>query len=232
MGSSRFPGKPLAPILGRPMLQWVYEGTRACPLLEETIVATCDEEIAAAARTFGARVVMTSPRHERASDRVAEAARDLDADVVVMVQGDEPMVTPQMVEAAIAPLNDRRVLCTNLSSAIDTVDAFRDPNTIKVVTDASGNALYFSRSPIPLLRDGFRPGVAHRQICVIGFQADFLQEYARLDQTPLEQAESVDMLRILEHGRHVRIVPITSTSCPVDTPADLERVERLLEQPQ
>lgn len=232
MGSSRFPGKPLAPILGRPMLQWVYEGTRACPLLAETIVATCDEEIATAARAFGAKVAMTSPRHERASDRVAEAARDLNADAVVMVQGDEPMVTPRMVEAAIAPLRDRRVLCTNLSSVIETVEAFRDPNTIKVVTDASGNALYFSRSPIPLSRDGFRSGIAYRQICVIGFQADFLQEYARLDPTPLEQAESIDMLRILEHGRNVRIVPITSKSCPVDTPADLERVERLLVQPR
>lgn len=233
MGSSRFPGKPLAAILGRPMLQWVYEGTRACSFLSEVVVATCDAEIAAAARGFGARVAMTSPRHERASDRVAEAATGLDADVVVMVQGDEPMVTPAMIEAAVGPFNDPDVVCTNLSSAIDTVEDFMDPNTIKLVASASGDALYFSRSPIPAVtRQTFTPGVALRQICVIGFRAAFLQEYSRLSPTPLEQQESIDMLRILEHGRNVRIVPITSASCPVDTPADLARVERLLVQPQ
>lgn len=229
MDSSRFPGKPLAPILGRPMLQWVYEGARACSLLSDVVVATCDEEIAAAARSFGATVAMTSPRHERASDRVAEAARNLDADIVVMVQGDEPMVSPEMIEAAVDPFTDPDVVCTNLSSAIETEEDYADPNTIKLVVAASGDALYFSRSPIPAAtRQPFRQGLAHRQICVIGFRAPFLQEYARLSPTPLEQEESVDMLRILEHGLRVRIVPIASAPYPVDTPADVQRVERLL----
>lgn len=230
MGSSRFPGKPLTPILGRPMLQWVYEGTRAYSLLSDVVVATCDEEIAAAARSFGARVAMTSPRHERASDRVAEAARGFDADIVVMVQGDEPMVSPEMIEAAVEPFNDPGIICTNLSSAIETRDDYLDPNTIKLVVGASGDALYFSRSPIPAATDQpFRPGLAYRQICVIGFRAAFLQEYTHLSPTPLEQEESIDMLRILEHGLRVRIVPIASDSYPVDTPADVQRVERLLE---
>lgn len=230
MGSSRFPGKPLAAILGRPMLQWVYEGTRGCSLLSDVVVATCDEEIAVAARSFGASVAMTSPHHERASDRVAEAAQGLDADIVVMVQGDEPMVSPDMIEAAVRPFTDPGVICTNLSSAIETEKDYMDPNTIKLVVDASGDALYFSRSPIPAAtRQPFRRGVAYRQICVIGFRAAFLQEYAGLPPTPLEQEESIDMLRILEHRMRVRIVPIASASYPVDTPADVERVERLLQ---
>ncbi len=213
------------------MLQWVYEGARACSLLSDVVVATCDEEIAAAARSFGAGVAMTSPRHQRATDRVAEAARGLDTDVVVMVQGDEPMVSAEMIEAAVGPFTDPGVVCTNLSSAIEVEEDYVDPNTIKLVVDASGNALYFSRSPIPAAaRQAFTPGLASRQICVIGFRAAFLQEYSRLSPTPLEQEESIDMLRILEHGRRVRIVPVASTSYPVDTPADLQRVERLLER--
>ena len=229
MGSSRFPGKPLAPLLGRPMLQWVYEGTRACARLSDVIVATCDEPIAVAARGFGASVVMTSPSHERASDRVAEAAAGLQADIVVMVQGDEPMVSAAMIEAAIDPFNDPAVICTNLSSPIETEDDYVDPNTIKVAVSLSGDAVYFSRSPIPATTSrSFRAGLAHRQVCVIGFRATFLQEYARLRPTPLEQEESIDMLRILEHGLRVRVIPVANTSYPVDTPADLQRVERLI----
>src|SRR5581483_9155405 len=125
----------------------------------------------------------------------------LDADVVVMVQGDEPMVSAEMIEASIGPFSEPQVVCTNLSSRIESEDDFRDPNTIKLVVDGGGDALYFSRSPIPVMRQGFRAGLAHRQVCVIGFRAAFLQEYARLAPTPLEQDESVDMLRILEHGR-------------------------------
>lgn len=231
MGSSRFPGKPLVAILGQPMLRWVYEGTRACSLLSDVIVATCDEEIAVAARGFGARVEMTSPRHRRASDRVAEAAATIDADVIVMVQGDEPMVSGDMIAAAAGPFGDPDVVCTNLSSVITAEADHLDPNTIKVVADAAGDALYFSRSPIPAVsRTGFRPHVAYRQVCVIGFRAAFLQEYARLPPTPLEEEESIDMLRILEHGRRVRIVPCATLARPVDTPEDVARVERLLEQ--
>jgi 3-deoxy-manno-octulosonate cytidylyltransferase (CMP-KDO synthetase) len=230
MGSSRFPGKPLAPIHGRPMIQWVYEGTRKCGALSDVIVATCDEEIAEAARRFGAPVVMTSPSHERASDRVAEAARGIDADVVVMVQGDEPMVSPDMIDAAVRPFSDPGVLCTNLVSAIETEDDFTDPNTIKVVFGPSHDALSFSRAPIPsATRQGFRSGLAYRQVCIIGFRAPFLQEYTRLAPTRLEQEESVDMMRILEHGLPVRLVPVTFVSYPVDTPDDLRRVERLME---
>lgn len=229
MGSTRFPGKPLAPILGRPMIQWVYEGSKRCGALSELCIATCDREIVEAAKVFGAPVVMTSSRHERASDRVAEAAERLDAEVVVMVQGDEPMVSPEMVEAAIVPFADPQVLCTNLASAIETEEEFRDPNTIKVIIDRKGDALYFSREPIPACAPSkFAAGLAYRQVCVIGFRHDFLRRYAGLEPTALERAESIDMLRILDHGDPVRIVQITKVSRPVDTERDLKAVERLL----
>lgn len=229
MGSSRFPGKPLAPILGRPMIRWVYEGARRCEALSALYVATCDREIAEAAKAFGAPVIMTSSRHERASDRVAEAAEHFNADVVVMIQGDEPMVVPEMVESAIAPFSDPGVVCTNLASVIETEEEFRDPNTIKVIMDRRRNALCFSREPIPTCPRGtFRAGLAHRQVCVIGFRRDFLRRYTKLEPTALERAESIDMLRIIEHGYTVRIVEISYPSRPVDTEGDLRAVERLL----
>lgn len=233
MGSSRFPGKPLAPILGRPMIRWVYEGAKPCSALAGLYVATCDGEIRDAAAAFGASVIMTSDRHQRASDRVAEAAERLDADVVVMVQGDEPMVVPEMVQAAIDPFMDPSVLCTNLASVIETEEEFRDPNIIKVIFDRKGDALYFSREPVPTCAPGkFRTGLAYRQVCVIGFRRDFLRRYTKLESTALERAESIDMLRILEHGYPVRIVKIAHRSHPVDTARDLRVVERMLAEEQ
>ncbi len=229
MGSSRFPGKPLAPILGRPMIQWVYDGARANPRIGEVYIATCDEEIRTAAERFGARVIMTSARHERASDRVAEAARHFDADVVIMVQGDEPMVTAEMLDLAMWPFDERDVQCTNLAAAIETEEEFRDPNTVKVVFGESGDALYFSREPVPsALRTGFQRGSAYRQVCVIGFRRDFLFQYSALEPTRWEKAESIDMLRILEHGMRVRMVETAARCQSVDTESDLRRVERLL----
>lgn len=229
MGSSRFPGKPLAPILGRPMIQWVYEGTKKCASVSAVYIATCDPEIRDAVASFGAPVLMTSPKHERASERVAEAAGHLDAEVVVMVQGDEPMVVPEMVDLSLAPFADPAVLCTNLASPILTEEEFKDVNTVKVVFNRSNDALYFSREPIPsTYRLGFQVGVGYRQVCVIGFRAEFLRRYVALESTPAERAESVDMLRILDHGFPVRVVTTTCLSHPVDTDQDRRLVEQLL----
>jgi 3-deoxy-manno-octulosonate cytidylyltransferase (CMP-KDO synthetase) len=230
MGSSRFPGKPLAQLQGRPMIEHVYRGTSACTLLDEVVIATCDREIHAAASAFGARAVMTSPSHERASDRVAEVASRCDADVVVMIQGDEPMVQAAMIEAAVGPLlSDPAVNCTNLVAPIRTEAELRDPNTIKVVMAAGGQALYFSREPIPALHQKrFEPGGWSKQVCVIGFRRAALARFAALPQGPLERAESVDMLRFLENGLAVHMVPTTLETHAVDTPEDLSRVEALM----
>jgi 3-deoxy-manno-octulosonate cytidylyltransferase (CMP-KDO synthetase) len=174
--------------------------------------------------------MMTSDRHERATDRVFEAMRNDPAEIVVMVQGDEPMIKPTMVEAAVRPLLDEpRTQCVNLTACIDTEEELRDPNTIKVVLSRGGDALYFSRSAIPFLpAGGFRSGAWHKQVCVIAFRRRALREFAALSPTPLEQAESIDMLRFLEHGIPVRMVATVETTHAVDTPDDLLRVSALM----
>lgn len=231
MRSSRFPGKPLAPILGMPMIEHVYRRTALCKALNEVLVATCDREIFEAVAAFDGKAIMTSASHERASDRVAEAGADLDCDVIVMVQGDEPMIYPQMIEESLAPFlgGDKKVGCVNLVARIKRQKEFEDPNTIKVVMDADGFALYMSREPIPTrhLQD-FDQISAFKQVCIIPFTAAALREFIQLDPTPLELAESIDMLRFLEHGRKVKMVETTLSTHAVDTPQDLKRVEELL----
>lgn len=234
MGSTRFPGKPLAPLLGRPMVEHVVRRASMCEALDAVYVATCDEEIRAAVEAFGGGVLMTSPAHERASDRVAEAAERFEADIVLMIQGDEPSVTPFMIAAAVEPLlKDSSVACVNLVRRIGSREEYLDRNTIKVVMNARGEALYFSRAPIPSAdfeRDfsGAASTPVFKQVCVIPFRRERLREFARLPPTPLERAESVDMLRFVEHGRTVRLVETEEETHAVDTPEDLRRVERLM----
>lgn len=230
MGSSRFPGKPLASILGRTMIEHVYRRTAMCPLLDEVYVATCDREIMAEVKGFGGKAIMTSTKHQRASDRVAEAAEKLEADIVVMIQGDEPMITPDMVTAAVDPMvKDSSIYCVNLAKRIDNEEEYQDPNTIKMVMDLQGYALYFSRSAVPTNRIlGFGGIPVFKQICIIPFTRDFLLKYASLDPTPLEEAESVDMMRALEHGYKVRLIETFTGTHAVDTAEDLAMVEAIM----
>ena len=231
MGSSRFPGKPLAPLLGRPMIEHVLRRAEMCSHLDTVYVATCDEEIKNVVEGLGGRVIMTSAAHERATDRVAEAVTQIEADIVVMIQGDEPMITPTVVTAAVTPmLEDRSVKCVNLVRRIGSRQDFLDPNTIKVVMNVNHEALYFSRSPIPAIQftDGNDVPV-FKQVCVIPFRTEFLRLFAQWPQTPLERAESIDMLRILEHGERVRLVETTAETHAVDTHEDLNRVETLMQ---
>lgn len=230
MGSSRFPGKPLASLLGRSMIEHVVRRAAMCDQLDAVYVATCDEEIRILVEGFGCAVIMTSAAHERASDRVAEAVERIEADVVVMIQGDEPMITPDMIVAAVTPmLRDSSVKCVNLARRIVNQEEYADRNTIKVVMNVDGDALYFSRSPIPSVNfaSNERPPI-FKQVCVIPFRRDFLREFARLSQTPLERAESVDMLRLVEHGFRVRLVETEVDTHAVDTPDDLRLVEALM----
>ncbi len=234
MGSSRFPGKPMAPLLGKPMIGHVYERVATNSLLTLTAVATCDREIADYIRTIGGRAVMTGSHHERASDRCAEALGILEKedgityDIVVMVQGDEPMTHPDMISEAVDPmLADPALKIVNLLGSIGSVAEFEDRNCIKVVCDLESNALYFSREPIPT-RAKVKDIPMGKQVCIIPFRREFLLEYTRLAPTPLEIAESVDMMRVLEHGLKVRMVPTRHDSHAVDTPADLARVEDLM----
>lgn len=236
MGSSRFPGKPLAKIHGIPMVGHVYLRTRMCSRLNETYVATCDPEIYDYICSLGGRAVMTADTHERCSDRTAEAMLKIEAEtlrrveVVVMVQGDEPMVTPDMIELAVTPLlRDPAIQVVNLMAPMKSAAEFEDANEVKVVVGLNGRALYFSREPIPSRRKGVREVPMLKQVCIIPFRRDFLLEFNRLPPTPLERIESVDMLRILEHGGHVHMVRTEVETLSVDTPADLERVVELMQ---
>ncbi|WP_295626278.1 3-deoxy-manno-octulosonate cytidylyltransferase [uncultured Nitrosomonas sp.] len=231
MGSSRFPGKPIAQILGRSMIEHIYKRVAMSKSLDATYIATCDEEIRQVAESFGAPVIMTADTHERASDRVAEAVIQIpDADLIVMVQGDEPMTHPDMIDTAVAPFrNDPELGCVNLVRKIDHEPDYHDFNTIKVVMNQQNNALYMSRRPIPsLAKTGFVDTAAYKQVCIIPFRRETLFQYTRLTPTPLEQLESIDMLRLLEHGLQVKMVPTEFNTQAVDTMADLLRVEKLM----
>ncbi|MCH8238093.1 MAG: 3-deoxy-manno-octulosonate cytidylyltransferase [Proteobacteria bacterium] len=230
MGSSRFPGKPLAPILGRPMIEHVYKRTAMSSVLDGVYIATCDREIMAATQAFGGNAIMTADTHERASDRTAEAAADLDADVVVMVQGDEPMLHPDMIGESVAPYeSDPDIPCINLAKRIESEEDFNNPGTIKVVTGLGGNALYMSRQPVPSMPAGdFSKITAIKQVCIIPFRRDALLRFAALEPTPLEIAESIDMMRFLEHGIPVRMVDTRFDTQAVDTLEDLAHVDEMM----
>jgi 3-deoxy-manno-octulosonate cytidylyltransferase (CMP-KDO synthetase) len=235
MGSSRYPGKPLACIHGLPMVGHVALRTAMCPSLTATYIATCDEEIMAFAASRGIRAVMTSDAHTRCTDRTAEAMLAIEkelgrrVDIVVMVQGDEPMVTPGMIEASIAPLLEEPDLqVVNLMADLADAAEFENPNEVKVVTDLMGNALYFSREPVPSRRKGAAVVPMKKQVCIIPFRRDYLLRYTALPESPLEIIESVDMMRILENGDKVRMVQISQRTMSVDTPEDLACVVEMM----
>lgn len=232
LASSRFPGKPLAKLLGMPMIGHVALRSRLCSDLAEVYVATCDREIADYAVSIGTEAVMTAETHERASDRTAEALLKIEkktgrtVDIVVMIQGDEPMVTPEMISAAVKPLkDDAEIKVSNLMAALNSREEHEDPNEVKVVVDRANFALYFSREPIPSRKKGVEKVPMLKQVCIIPFQRDFLLQYNGMEQTPLEKIESVDMNRILENGLKVKMVFTHSTTYSVDTPEDLRNVE-------
>jgi len=235
MGSSRFPGKPMAKILGKPMIGHVYKNVKKNNLITDLAVATCDDEIFKYVVSICGKAIMTSDKHERASDRCAEALLKIEAeekikfDFVVMVQGDEPMIHPDMISEAISPmLDDSEILITNLLGEIKSKEEFEDHNCIKVVCDLNSDALYFSREPIPT-RSKTNNIPIGKQICVIPFRRNFLIEYNELKPTPLEIVESIDMMRVLEHGMKVRMVPTNYNTHAVDTEEDLKKVERLVQ---
>tara|TARA_A100001388_G_scaffold235710_1_gene189458 strand:- start:1892 stop:2638 length:747 start_codon:yes stop_codon:yes gene_type:complete len=234
MGSSRFPGKPMALILGKPMIGHVYERVNLSSILTHTVVATCDKEIFEYIESIGGKAIMTSIKHERASDRCAEALIKIEEeyniryDIVVMVQGDEPMTHPDMINEAVKPMIENKdIEVINLKGDIENLEEFNDPNCIKVVCDNDGNALYFSRQPIPnnKLLESIN---LKKQVCIIPFKRDFLIEYTKLSPTFLEIAESIDMLRVLEHGKKVRMIPTKFKSYAVDTKEDLKKVEKIM----
>lgn len=235
MGSSRFPGKPMADILGMPMIGHVYKRVKMSKLLTEVYVATCDLEIFNYIESIGGKAIMTSDCHERCTDRCAEAMlkiekqEDAKVDIMVMVQGDEPLTFPEMIDEATQPmLDDNSINITNLVANINTVKEFEDPNEVKVVMNKNNDALYFSREPIPSRKKGILEVPMKKQVCVIPFRREFLLKYNEMEPTPLEIIESVDMMRILENGMPVRMIPTKYETKAVDTKNDLERVVTMM----
>ena len=228
--STRFEGKPLADLAGKPMVQHVYERSRRAACLDELLVATDDERIFQAVKSFGGKAVMTRPDHATGTDRLAEVCESLDADIVVNVQGDEPLIEPAAIEQAAQPLiADASIVMGTLMNEIASEDELLNPNVVKVVVDKDGFALYFSRSPLPYPRPGtWGQATYYRHIGLYVYRREFLLTYAKLPQTPLEKQEKLEQLRALEHGYRIRVVLTEHRSIGVDTPEDLERVRALL----
>jgi len=231
MASSRFPGKPLAKINGIPMLGHVYYRSKMSGLLDEVYIATCDSEVANYAHLIGAKVILTKDTHERATDRTAEAMMKIEKetgsriDIVVMIQGDEPMIVPEMINEAVKTMiDDANILISSLMSPLLTKEEQEDPNEVKVVADRHGYAMYFSREAIPSTKKGAKNVEGMKQVCIIPFKRDFLLKFNELEPTKLEIIESVDMLRAMEHGYKVKMVMTKHATFSVDTPADLDFV--------
>ncbi|MFA4955744.1 MAG: 3-deoxy-manno-octulosonate cytidylyltransferase [Candidatus Methanoperedens sp.] len=229
MGSSRFPGKPLEKILGIPMVEHVYKRSEMSLTLDGLFVATPDKEIKKIVEGFGGEAIMTSPLHDRCTDRIAEAMENIEADIVVNIQGDEPMLYPDIIDLSVKPLlEDESILCSNPIVKINDINTFNDRNQIKVVCDQQGFILFMSREPIPtMVRMGMKIPML-KQICIMPFRKDFLVTYNHLPQTPLEISESVDMLRVLEHGYRIKAVEVPFETFSVDTAQDLVKVEKLM----
>jgi 3-deoxy-manno-octulosonate cytidylyltransferase (CMP-KDO synthetase) len=227
--SSRFPGKPLAPIAGVPMLQRVFEGAQGAKRLRDLLVATDDERIAEACRRFGARAVLTSPEHPTGTDRLAEAARELGDEIVVNVQGDEPLIEGFVIDAAVAALEEAPEAPLATVAHRAGAEALADPNRVKLVMDRRGFALYFSRAAIPHRRAGNADAPIWQHVGLYAYRREFLQRFVTLAPTPLERSEALEQLRALEHGHPIRVARIEGwESHPVDVPEDIARVEALL----
>ncbi|MCW8859138.1 MAG: 3-deoxy-manno-octulosonate cytidylyltransferase [Deltaproteobacteria bacterium] len=236
-GSTRFPGKPLALINGLPMIQQVYQRVIAANSVARAIVATDDERIVRAVESFGGEVMLTRADHPTGTDRLAEIAGKIDADLIVNVQGDEPLIDPRMIDQAVAPLVENPVIrMGTVASQIEEVDDFYNPNVVKVVLDQSGFALYFSRAPIPWPRDLNKDQLFDslpqlgllRHIGLYVYRRELLLNYPFWPKTPLESLESLEQLRALELGVKLHVA-VSEFSCHgVDTPADLERISRLM----
>ncbi len=228
--STRFPGKALALLGGKPLIQHVYERGASARSLERVLVATDDERILEAVRKFGGEAVLTSPEHPSGTDRLAEVARGLEAGTYVNIQGDEPLVDPRDIDALVERLRtDPSVDMATLRSPIRDRDDFENPNVVKVVCDGAGNALYFSRSPIPHRGDGEVTG-AYRHQGLYAYRRGLLLEITATAPGTLERAERLEQLRVLETGRGIRVLDALGPSIGVDTPEDLERVRRILDR--
>ena len=234
MGSSRFPGKPLAKIRNKtPMIEYIYNNIKNSKIIDHCFVATCDKEISEHMSSINGNFIMTSKKHKRATERCSEALKKLEKklkskfDIITMLQGDEPLISLKMIEKGIMPLlKNKNLLVTNLISKINDRKEFSDKNCIKVVFNKKCDALMFSRNQIPSKK--ITKNYGYKQVCSISFKRNFLIKYLKMKETALERSESIDMLRILENGYNVRLVEVKGKIQSVDTKEDLLKVNKIL----
>ncbi len=237
--STRFPGKPLYPLKGIPVIQHVYENSKHARLADDVIVATDNETIFERVFTFGGKAIMTDKKHPSGTDRIAEVAASMDYDIIVNVQADEPLIRPEMIDDVITVLNDKRASVGTLIKKIEDPKEIADPNIVKVVFDKEGYALYFSRAPIPFNRDEWKSlseirnskfefRIFYKHIGIYSYRREVLIELAKMEPSRLEQIEKLEQLRALENGIKIKIKETFFETYGVDTPEDMERVEKCL----
>lgn len=228
MASSRYPGKPLVPVLGLPLVEHVRRRALLAEGIDLVAVATCDEPIKEKIEAFGGHAVMTRDTHERCTDRVEEAMERLPGEIVAMVQGDEPLLIPEAVSQVVQPLLDDPALdVVNLLSPLDSADDYANSNIVKAVCDREGYVIYLTRAAVPYFREPVSVPV-YRQTGIMAFRASFLPRFSALPETALEKAESVDMLRVIEHGIRIKGVVVDYVTLGIDQPGDVELVEAVL----
>ena len=231
--STRLPGKPLREISGKPIIQWVYEAAQKSALKDSTVIATDDTRIRDAALSFGAEIAMTSPDCRSGTDRVCEALRGREADIIVNLQGDEPFIRPDLIDLLFSSMESERLQMGTICSPIKDAAEYENPNIVKVVLDKSGFALYFSRSLIPYFRDHDRllgslsPQPIYKHIGVYGFSRSFLEQYVTMEKSSLEQAESLEQLRVLENGHRIKVLVTDYDGFGIDTEEDLEQARKI-----
>lgn len=227
--STRFPGKPLAEISGKPMIQWTCEQAAASSA-DKVIVATDDTRIKDCVESFGFKAVMTSESHQSGTDRIAEAIHNIDADLIINLQGDEPILPPKVIDELITKMKDNSDLEMATVAVPGKFDSneYNDPNTVKVVKDINGKALYFSRSPIPYVRTNQKNATCFFHWGIYAYRRDFLERYIKWPQSELEKIESLEQLRALENGASIQVVVANQKALGVDVPEDITKVENFL----
>jgi 3-deoxy-manno-octulosonate cytidylyltransferase (CMP-KDO synthetase) len=230
INSIRMPRKPLLPIQGKPMIQWVYENAKRCKIISDVIIATDSEEIAALIESMGGKAVMTDPAIETGSDRIAVVAQlHPEMDVIINLQGDEPFIRPHMLEQLVAPwLAGETPEMTTLAHPLDMETDYALPGAVKVITDLNGNAIYFSRSPIPYFRAAGHHAPVYHHIGLYAFRRDFLMTYQNLPQTPLEKIEALEQLRVLEHGYKIRVCLTAEKTLEINTPEEYRQAQHFI----
>lgn len=229
--STRLPGKPLADIAGKPMIQHVFERASQAKRPNEVLIATDHNQVYEAVTAFGGKVMMTSAEHPTGTDRLAEVARKYqEADIIINVQGDEPLIAPEVIDLLAAAFDGNPDLAMATLMTEMEEDEYHTPSAVKVVTDLAGYALYFSRSLIPHPRNKPEGYTVYKHIGIYAYRRDFLQRYASLAPTPHEKAESLEQLRALEHGYRIKVIKTDFKSIGVDTPEDLEKVNQMIQE--